>query len=232
MQLAPLMRHVGADAGFLFDVDSDRVALATESGEAVSEELVLVLLADEMLALGPGDTVIANLSSTALLDEIAASHNGRVVRVAVGRNATADALAGFRPEQVAIAGEGTGAVMMPQFRFVYDGIASMLAILTMMARRGQSLGTILSAYPKYSILKGEVPLESHRIPQMMDDIENRYPEAKKNNMDGLRADFDGSWFHVRVSQTAPLVRVIAEQRGEAPKALFEELMDTVRSYNS
>ncbi len=232
MQLAPLMRHVGADAGFLFDVDSDRVALATETGEAVSEELVLVLLADEMLTLGPGDTVIANLSSTALLDEIAAVHKGRVVRVAVGRNATADALAGFRPEQVAIAGEGTGAVMMPQFRFVYDGIASMLAILTMMVRRGQSLGSILAAYPKYSILKGEVPLESHRIPQMMDDIENRYPEAKKNNMDGLRADFDGCWFHVRVSQTAPLVRVIAEQRGEAPQALFEELMDTVRSYNS
>jgi phosphomannomutase len=232
MQLAPLMRHVGADAGFLFDVDSDRVALATEAGEAVSEELVMVLLADEMLALGPGDTVIANLSSTALLDEIAAMRGGRIVRVAVGRNATADALAGFRPEQVAIAGEGSGAVMMPQFRFVYDGIASMLAILTMMARRGQSLGSILAAYPKYSILKGEVPLESHRIPQMMDDIESRYPDARKNNLDGLRADFDGCWFHIRVSQTAPLVRVIAEQRGDPPQALFEELMDTVRSYNS
>ncbi len=231
MQLAPLIKHVGADAGFLFDVDSDRVALATGNGEAVSEELVLVLLADEMLALGPGDTVIANLSTTALLDEIAARHSGRVVRVAVGRNSTADALTAFRREQVAIAGEGTGAVMMPQFRFVYDGIASMLAILTMMKRRGQSLGAILSAYPKYSILKGEVPLKSHRIPQMMDDIESRYPDARKNNLDGLRIDFDDSWFHVRVSQTAPIVRVIAERRGEPPQALFEELMDTVRSYN-
>jgi len=121
--------------------------------------------------------------------------------------------------------------MMPQFRFVYDGIASMLAILTMMKRRGQSLGTILSAYPKYSILKGEVPLESHRIPQMMDDIESRYPDARKNNLDGLRIDFDDAWFHVRVSQTAPIVRVIAERRGDPPQALFEELMDTVRSYN-
>jgi phosphomannomutase len=232
MQLAPLMRHVRADAGFLFDVDSDRVALATESGLAVSEEMALVLLADEMLTLGPGDTIIANLSTTALLDEVAASHNGRVVRVPVGRNATADALAGFPPEKVAIAGEGTGAVMMPQFRFVYDGIASMLAILTMMHRRSQTLGSILAAYPQYSILKGEVPLESHRIPQMMDDIESRYPEARKNNLDGLRADFDNAWFHVRVSQTAPLVRVIAEQRGDPPTALFDELMDTVRSYNS
>ena len=232
MQLAPLMQLVGADAGFLFDVDSDRVALATEAGVAVSEEMVLVLLADEMLTIGPGDTVIANLSSTGLLEEVARQRNGKVIRVGVGRNAAADALAGFRPEQVAIAGEGTGAVMMPQFRFVYDGIASMLAILTMMARRGESLGSILATYPRYSILKGEVPLESHRIPQMMDDIENSYPEAKKSNLDGLRCDLGDAWFHVRVSQTAPVVRVIAEQRGDPPQALFDSLMDMVRSYNS
>ena len=50
----------------------------------------------------------------------------------VGRQAAIDALSSYRPEQIALAGEGTGAVMMPQFRFVYDGIASMLAVLSMM----------------------------------------------------------------------------------------------------
>ncbi|HPT27005.1 MAG TPA: hypothetical protein PLZ95_11345, partial [Bryobacteraceae bacterium] len=75
------------------------------------------------------------------------------------------------------------------------------------------------------------PLAERLRPQMLDDIESRYPNARKNNLDGLRADFDDSWFHVRVSQTAPVVRVIAERRGDPPQALFEELMDTVRSYN-
>ena len=32
LQLAPLMQPLGADAGFLFDADSDRVAFATEDG--------------------------------------------------------------------------------------------------------------------------------------------------------------------------------------------------------
>ena len=64
LQLAPLMQHVGADAGFLFDIDSDRVALATETGEAVSEEMVLVILADDFLERGPGKIVIANVSTT------------------------------------------------------------------------------------------------------------------------------------------------------------------------
>lgn len=232
MQLAPLMAHVRADAGFLFDIDSDRVAIATERGEAVSEEMVMVLLADEWLARGPGKIVIANLSTTALLEEVAARHGGRVERVPVGRQAAIDALAGYRPETIAIAGEGTGAVMLPAFRFVYDGIASMLGVLEAIRRRGASLSSTLSSYPPYSILKGEVPLESHRIPQMMHELERRYSQGRRNTADGLRVDFNGSWFHVRVSQTEPIVRVICEQRGDPPQALFNELMEFVRSYNS
>ena len=158
LQLAPLMQPLGADAGFLFDVDSDRVALAEERGRALSEEMVLPLVADLLLPRGPGKLVITNLSTTALVDEIAARHGGRVLRVPVGRAAAMDALATHRPEQVAVAGEGTGAVMMPRFRFVYDGIASMLAVLSLMRERGQSLSSIVDGYPSYTMLKGEVPL--------------------------------------------------------------------------
>ncbi len=232
MQLAPLIRHVGADAGFLFDIDSDRVALATEKGEPVNEELVMALLADEFLTRGPGKIVIANVSTTALLEDVAARHGGRVERVAVGRQATIDALAGFPADSIALAGEGTGAVMLPQFRFVYDGIASMLGVLELIRRRGQTLSSVLASFPRYSILKGEVPLETHRIPQMLHDLEKRYADGRRSAIDGLRIDFPDRWFHVRVSQTEPIVRVICEQKGEAPKELFQELMQFVRSYNS
>lgn len=231
LQLAPLVRHVKADAGFLFDIDSDRIAIATETGQAVSEEMVLPLLADYQLAQGPGKLVIANLSTTALLDEIASWHGGTVVRAPVGRQAAIDALATFRPEEVAVAGEGTGAVMMPQFRFVYDGIASMLAILTILRRRGIPLSKLIESYPRYRILKGEVPLASRRIPQMFLDLERRFEGGTRNTQDGLRIDWPGRWFHVRVSQTEPIVRVICEQKDEPPSALFEELMEIVRSYS-
>jgi len=49
-------------------------------------------------------------------------------------------------------------------------------------------------------------------------------------LDGLRVDWPGRWFHVRVSQTEPIVRVICEQRGDPPKDLFEALLDEVRSF--
>lgn len=230
LQLAPLMRPVGADAGFLFDADSDRVAIATERGDAVSEEMIQPMLADYVLPRVPGRLIITNLSSTALLEEVAARHKARVVRVPVGRQAAIDALTSYRPEQVALAGEGTGAVMMPQFRFVYDGIASMLAILSMMVESGQKLSELVAAYPKYSILKGEVALASRRVPELLMRIQEAYSDGAVNATDGLRVDWPGRWFHVRVSQTEPVVRVICEQRGDPPNAIFDDLMETVRSF--
>jgi phosphomannomutase len=230
LQLAPLIRAVGADAGFLFDVDSDRVALATELGEPVSEEMVLPILTDYLVPRGPGKLVITNLSTTALLEEIAQNRGGRVVRVPVGRQAAIDALSTYRPEQIAVAGEGTGAVMMPQFRFVYDGIASMLAVLSMMGETGRRLSEIVGSYPKYCIAKGEIPLVTQRIPALLMELQQRYSEGKVNMTDGLRVDWPDRWFHVRVSTTEPIVRVICEQRGSELPPLFDSLMDAVRSY--
>jgi phosphomannomutase len=222
---------LNAHAGFLFDVDSDRVAMADEQGRGVSEEMMLPLLADHQLSRGPGKIVITNLSSSALVDDVAARHGGRVLRVPVGRQAAMDALAAYRPEQIAVAGEGTGAVMMPQFRFIYDGIASMFAVLTMMKERGRTLGELLADYPQYSILKGEVRLESPRVPELLLDLLASYPDGRIDRSDGLRVTWPDRWFHVRVSHTEPIIRVICEQRGTPPQELFETLMDKARSYS-
>ena len=230
LQLAPLVRPLGAAAGFLFDADADRVALSTEEGVPVSEEMILPLLADFLLPRGPGKLVITNLSTTALLEEIARRHGGKVVRVPVGRQAAMDALARYPAEQIGVAGEGTGAVMMPRFRFVYDGIASMLAILQMMHERGQPLSAIVAGYPRFSILKGQVELSPRRIPALFAALRERYRDGRADSSDGLRVDWPDRWFHVRVSQTEPIVRVICERRGDAPLDLFDALMDEVRAY--
>jgi phosphomannomutase len=230
LQLAPLIQPLRADAGFQFDVDSDRLGIATEKGEPVSEEMVLPLLADYYLPRGPGKIVITNLSTTALAEEIATWHGGRVVRVPVGRQAAIDALSAYKPQEVALAGEGTGAVMLPCFQFVYDGIASMLAILSMMHERKQPLGTILAGYPCFRMMKAEWPLASTSVPDLLMDLQKRFSGGSANTQDGLRVDWPDRWFHVRVSQTEPIVRVICERKGESPSAMMEELLAEVRSY--
>ena len=99
----------------------------------------------------------------------------------------------------------------------------------MMAERGRRLSEIVAGYPRYSILKEAVPLVSQRIPALLTELRARYSDGQVNVLDGLRVDWPGRWFHVRVSQTEPLVRIICEQRGAPPVALFDALMEQVRS---
>jgi phosphomannomutase len=79
------------------------------------------------------------------------------------------------------------------------------------------------------MLKGEVPLESKRIPLLLASLRERYADGRHSTLDGLRVDWPDRWFHVRVSQTEPIVRVICEQRGESPRPLFDALMEQTRN---
>lgn len=230
LQLAPVVQAIGADVGVLFDMDSDRIAVCCNDGHAVSEEMILPLLADYQLSRYPGRLVITNLSTTSLLEDIAAKHGGSVVRVPVGRQHAMDALAMYPAEKIAIAGEGTGAVMLPEFRFVYDGMASLLALATLIVKRETTLRRLILEQPAYDMRKLEVPLDSKKIPSLMMRLEERYGNHEHDTRDGLRVTFPFGWFHVRVSNTEAVVRIMVEMREGSAETLAKELLDEVKSY--
>jgi len=230
LQLAPVVQAIGADLGVLFDMDSDRIAVCCNDGVAVSEELILPLLADYQLARQPGRLIITNLSTTSLLDDIALKYNSSVVRVPVGRQHAMDALAMYPAEKIAIAGEGTGAVMLPEFRFVYDGMASLLALASLIVNRESTLRKLLLAWPGYDMRKLEVALDSKKIPSLMMRLEERYGKFPRDTRDGLRVELPKGWFHVRVSNTEPVVRIMAEMREGSAESLAQDLLQEVKSY--
>jgi phosphomannomutase len=230
LQLAPVVQAMGGDLGVLFDMDSDRIAVCCGDGEVVSEEMILPLLAEYQLKRQPGRMVITNLSTTTLVDDVAARYGASVLRVPVGRQHAMDALAMYPAEKIAIAGEGTGAVMLPEFRFVYDGIASLLALASHLKTERMSLKRMVAGLPRYDMRKVEVKLEAKRIPEMMTHLEDHWAGARMDTQDGLRVEMDKGWFHVRVSNTEPVVRVIAEMREGSVEPLMAKLLDTVRSY--
>ncbi len=117
--------------------------------------------------------------------------------------------------------------MLPRFRFVYDGITSMLDILSLMAERGQPISAILDSYPRYFMLKGQTALVSRNIPTLLMNLQQDYADGRASTLDGLRVDWPDQWFHVRVSQTESIVRVIAERRGSSPRELFDAIMERV-----
>jgi phosphomannomutase len=109
-------------------------------------------------------------------------------------------------------------------------MASLLALASLMVKRETSLRRLLLAQPAYDMRKLEVPLSSKKIPSLMMRLEERYANHEHDTRDGLRVSFPFGWFHVRVSNTEPVVRIMVEMREGSAEPLAKELLDEVKSY--
>src|SRR5690606_1208591 len=81
--LEALTRKVGADVGFATDPDVDRLALVSDEGKAIGEDYTLALATRVVLRHRSGP-VVTNLSTSRIVDDMAAEHGGRVIRSPVG----------------------------------------------------------------------------------------------------------------------------------------------------
>lgn len=211
--LRVLCRQVPAESasiGFAQDPDADRLAIVDEKGRYIGEELTLALAVARRLSQFQGP-VITNLSTSRVIDEVAARSGCPVYRTPVGEIHVVERM---RAEHAVLGGEGNGGVIDPRVGFVRDSFVAMALTLDLMAAEGRPLSALVDELPRYVMVKQKYPLRGHAqrtpIDVLFNQIADSVPEAQVDRRDGLRLDWPTCWVHVRASNTEPIVRVIAE----------------------
>lgn len=228
------VRRAGAAVGFAQDPDADRLALIDERGTYIGEEYTLVLAALSLLStMKPEDAarvvLAANLSTSRMIDDVAAKFGARVVRTAVGE---ANVVDGMIRERAILGGEGNGGVIWPRIVPIRDSLGAIALILALMTRSGKSLSELAASVPGYAIEKRKLETRPGLAQQAVSAVRELYAPrgANLDEQDGLRADFDApgpaggrAWLHVRASNTEPIVRFIAEApTAAAANAILDE----------
>ncbi len=208
--VGPLVASAKADIGFALDPDADRLALLDETGRYIGEELTLALAVQFRLQHERG-SVVVNMSTSRVSEDIAARHGCVCHRSAVGEANVADKMLEVG---ASIGGEGNGGVLDPRVGLVRDPFIGMGMILNLMAETGRKLSELVAELPVYQIVKDKYTVPRESLPELYRALTRRWPEAKIDRLDGLRLDWPTRWLHVRPSNTEPIVRVIAE----APQA--------------
>lgn len=208
--LAALIGKSGADVGFAQDPDADRLAIIDETGRYIGEELTLALAARRRLSQVRGPVVI-NLSTSRVVEDVAASFGCPVERTPVGE---IHVVTRMREIHAVLGGEGNGGVIDPRVGFVRDSFAAMALVLDLMAESKQPLSALADSLPSYAMVKEKYPLApgSPPVSDLFEKIADAHPEAQADRRDGLRLDWPDCWAHVRASNTEPIVRVIAEAK--------------------
>jgi len=218
--LCDTVRENGCDVGFAQDMDADRLAVVSERGEPIGEDFTLVLAAWHVLATRPGP-VVANLSTTAALDEVARRFNCPIVRTKIGEaNVTERMVA----DRAVIGGEGNGGVIYPAINFARDSQVGMALILHLLASSGKTVSGLMADLPRFVMVKEKLACPSNKIPDVLRMVKREFADLPMDTRDGVKVLVEGGWFHVRGSNTEPIVRVVAEGPS---KAAVRRIVDDV-----
>lgn len=207
MQVQSVLRPLQADIGFVFNSDMSRAAVVTNTGETLSEEYTLALVADQVLARRPGQTVVTNCCTTRTLDDIAARHNAQVFKTRVGQAYVIDRM---RELCADLAGDGSGGAAFGAHIPAYDNFMVMGVLLEGMAQRRCMSAELAAALPRYHIVKKAIPSTSSHAYTLLRRMRDLFPDAALSEEDGCRFDWPDGWVHLRASMTEPIVRMIVE----------------------
>ena len=223
--LCTAVREHGAVIGFAQDPDADRLAIVDERGEYIGEEYTLALAVESVLSRRPGP-VAANLSTSRMVDDIAARYHVPVVRTPVGETHVARAI---MANNCVIGGEGNGGVIDPRICYVRDSLSAMSLVLQLMAQTGKSISQLVAAIPRYVSIKEKYEVSRDRIAAAVEAVTKAFAARQPNTADGVRVDFEQGWVHLRASNTEPIVRVIAEAAtADIGRQLIGEVREVAR----
>lgn len=227
--LGDLVTASNARIGLAVDPDADRLSLVDERGRPLGEDLTLALAADVVLTRRPG-TVVTNLSTSRVLDDVAARHGCRVIRAPVGE---INVVVRMMAEGAVVGGEGNGGVIVSALHHTRDAAAGAALALQYLADEPcVPLSERIARLPSYTIVKEKVRFPRDRLDDAYSALASDLPAGDPDRSDGLRLEWaaDASWLHVRPSGTEPVVRLIAEARRPASaRALVDGARATLQS---
>lgn len=244
----PIARHLGLlmstiqgghwDVGLATDGDADRIGAVDTLGNFVDPHRIFALVLRYLLqARGWRGKVVRTVSTTRMIDRIAAEHDLELVETPVGFNHIADLMLA---NGVVMGGEESGGMSVKGHIPEGDGVLMGLLLLEVMAAAKMPLHELveelLAAYGPAQYARTDMkltrPVEKKQMVHFL--LSQAPPEIAGVSVDDVQTIdgvkyylTDGSWLLIRPSGTEPVLRVYAEapddERVRALLAFGEEM---------
>ncbi len=215
-QMRAAVVEQGADAGFCYDGDADRLIAADERGNLVDGDKILCILAKDLRAKGklPHDLAVGTAHTNTGAERELRAAGIRLARTDVGDKYVAEYM---RKSGAAVGGEQSGHIILAEYSTTGDGILSSLQVAQLLAG-GAKFSELadIRLFPQYNV--------SVRVKDKVRVLGNE--EVRAAVECAGRGVFR---LVVRASGTEPVVRVFAEAEDmPAARAAAERVCEEIR----
>ncbi len=195
--------EVRADIGIAYDGDADRMGIVDERGRRHEADLILALLARDLLTRHPGAEIVFDVKSSQVLVDDIKAHGGRPVMWKTGHSHLKQKM---REDGILLGGEVSGHMFFAENWYgVDDGILASCKFLELVARGPGPVSAHFEALPHlYATPELKAPCPDDKkfqvVAEMARQFKGRYETIA---IDGARIIFPDGWGLVRASNTNP-----------------------------
>ncbi|MGM0598328.1 MAG: phosphomannomutase/phosphoglucomutase [Candidatus Rifleibacteriota bacterium] len=214
--LVSKVKEVGADVGFSYDGDSDRLGVVDNEGNILWGDEIMIILARDVLQRNPHATIIGEVKcSTRMYREIE-NAGGNPVMWKTGHSLIKNKM---KEAKAMLAGEMSGHIFFAEEFFGFDDAihASLeIARISAQAMPDKCPADFLRDLPEVIVTPEiRIDCEESKKFKVVDQVINLIQTHNKsltapiirniNLTDGIRVEFDKGWGLVRASNTQPIL---------------------------
>lgn len=230
--------EAGADIGFTFDADGDRIGIVDEKGGIIWNDVLVAIFATDVLQKHPGDKIMYNTLCSKIVEDTILKSGGQPFMWRTGHSFLKKK---NQEVKAAFIGELSGHFFFSADFYNHDdGLYSALRVVDFLSRDGRSLSQIVDSLPKY-ISSPEIKIgcpddkKVALMPVIAEKLKNDFPGAQviddERAGDGVRLNSPDSMFVVRYSQNGPYLTVKFEAKTEEKyQELKKYIYETLRLY--
>lgn len=231
-RLAEGVKKHGADLGFAYDTDGDRMAVVDEQGNVLWMDTIVALFSQDILEFIPGAPIVYNTLCSRQVTEAIEEAGGKPLMWMTGHSFIK---AKVKEARSPFGGELSGHIFfMDNFYGHDDGAFASLRLLAFLERRNETLSQAVSKLAKY-ISSPEMKLGlADKIKfefidtVITDEFKKQWPDAQYVDIDGIRADNPDSMAIIRASQNGPYITIKFEaktqERYDEIKGFLREML--------
>ncbi|MCI0545696.1 MAG: phosphomannomutase/phosphoglucomutase [Candidatus Rokubacteria bacterium] len=223
--------EVAADIGIAYDGDADRVGVIDERGRRHEADLILALLARDLLTRHPGAQVVFDVKcSQALVDDVR-RHGGQPVMWKTGHSHLKRKM---REDGILLGGEVSGHMFFAENWYgVDDALLASVRLLELIARDRRPVSAHFETLPElHATPELKAPCPDDRKFDVVTELAREFKQRYETiDIDGARILFPEGWGLVRASNTNPYLTLRFEARTPAALAEMKALVfDALRRY--
>ena len=204
--ISKLVREKHLDIGLAFDGDGDRLGVVNGEGEIIWPDRLLMLFASDILKRHKGSTIVYDVKSTGLLEQVITKAGGKAMMCASGHSLIR---AEMLKHEAKLAGELSGHIFFADNWYGFDdALFAACRLLALIADDPQRRGAteIFAAQPQ-SVNTPEIliDLDTAECRRFMTQFTQnaQFDDGEVITIDGVRVNFSNGWGLVRASNTVP-----------------------------